>query len=84
MTNKKVNKSQAVEVINNTKGKFFTVTFTKKNGELRTINGNVKKPKTPNLLGYINIYSPSVKGYRKINAQTIKSVSFNRINYIVK
>lgn len=80
---KKVNKTQAVELIKSTKGRFFTVTFVKKNGEQRTINGNVKA-NAANTLGYINVYSPSIKGYRNINTQTIKAVSFNKVNYIVK
>ena len=81
--NKKISRTQAIEVIKNTNGKIFTVTFTKNNGTERTINGNVKGNSiTP--LGYINIYSMSDKGYRNVNSRTIKSVSFNKVNYIVK
>ena len=81
--NKKVNKTQAVELIQSTKGQFFTVTFVKANGNTRTINGNVKK-NAVSALGLITIYSPSDKGYRTVNSQTIKSVSFNKTTYTVK
>lgn len=82
--NKKTNKTTAVQLIQNSKGKFFTVTFVKKNGTTRTINGNYKQPKNPNPLGYLNVYSMSDKGYRNINPTTIKSVSINNTTYTVK
>jgi hypothetical protein len=83
MKNKKINRTELVELVKNTKGKFFTVTFTKLNGAERTINGNVKSNCLTNL-GHIRIYSMKDKGYRNVNSRTIKSVSFQSINYIVK
>lgn len=74
---KRTNKGKAVELIKNSKGKFMTVTFTKKNGDERTINGNYKRPKRDNPLGYITMYSMKDKGYRTVNPQTIKSVSLD-------
>lgn len=81
---KTTNKTTAVNLITNSKGKFFTVTFVKKNGTTRTINGNYKQPKKPNPLGYLNVYSMSDKGYRNINPTTIKAVSINNTTYTVK
>jgi hypothetical protein len=83
MKNNKLNKTEAVELITNTKGKFFTVTFTKKDGVERTINGNVKS-NSVSKLGYINIYSLKDKNYRNVNSQTISRLSINGVNYKVK
>lgn len=77
-------RTNAVTMITGTKGKFFTVTFKKANGEVRTINGNYKTPRRPNPLGYLNIYSMKDKGYRNVNPQTILSVSVNNTTYKVK
>ncbi len=82
MTKQRVSRQKAVEVINSTNGKFFTVTFITKSGTTRTINGNVRNK--PNRLGYINVYSVKDEGYRNVNSQTIKSLSFNKVNYIVR
>ena len=82
-TNKKVSKTQVVDIIKKTNGKFFTVTFVKANGNTRTINGNVKK-NAISTLGFINVYSMQDKGYRNVNSQTIKSVSFNNTTYKVQ
>lgn len=80
---KTISRSKAVEMIESSKGKFFTVTFIKKNGSSRTINGNFKKGNVTKL-GYLNIYSMPDKGYRNINPQTITGLSINNINYKVK
>jgi hypothetical protein len=81
---RKSSRMKIVDVITTkTKGRFFTVTFTKKNGEERTINCNCKK-NAQNNLGYITVYSPNEKGYKNINAQTIKSVVFQNTVYSVK
>lgn len=82
-TNTRVNRTQLVDLIKSTNGKFFTVTFTKANGTQRTINGNVKK-NSVSTLGFINVYSMKDKGYRNVNSQTIKSVSFNNTTYTVR
>lgn len=81
---KTTNRTNAVTMITETKGKFFTVTFKKANGQVRTINGNYKTPRRPNPLGYLNIYSMKDRGYRNVNPQTITEVRVNNIVYKVK
>ena len=79
----RISRTKAVELINNSKGKFFTVTFKKKNGDLRMINGNFKKGNfTP--LGYLSVYSAADKGYRQVNPKTITSLSVGGTEYKVK
>lgn len=78
----KISRTKAVKLINNTKGKFFTVTYRKNNGDLRMINGNFKKDNfTP--LGYMAIWSAKDKGYRKVNPKTITQLSINNLIYKV-
>lgn len=50
-----VSKTKLVELIKNSKGKFFTITFIKKDGEERTVNAHVKQSNLMNNLGYIQI-----------------------------
>ena len=63
--------------------KFFTVTFTKKNGELRTMNcrlGVTKhlkggtKSYDDSKYNYVTVYDLSKKAYRTVNLDAVKSV----------
>jgi hypothetical protein len=70
-----------IENILNSKGKIFTVTFTKKDGTTRVMNcrlGVTKHLKggesTLNANEYITVYDMQNKGYRAINRSTIIDV----------
>ena len=70
-----------IENILNSKGKIFTVTFTKKDGTTRVMNcrlGVTKHLKggesTLNPNEYITVYDMQNKGYRAINRNTIIDV----------
>lgn len=82
----RISRTKAVEMITKSKGKFFTVTFTKKkDNSTRTINGNFKiSNDNPSKLGYLTIYSPKDKGYRNINSQTLKSLNINGTTYSIR
>lgn len=81
--NNVISRSKAVKLIEGTKGKFFTVTFRKKNNDLRMINGNFKSGNvTP--LGYLRVYSAADKGYRQVNPKTITHLSVNGTEYKVR
>jgi hypothetical protein len=62
--------------------RFISITFVKKDGSTRTINGRfgvVKHLKggyntTEHLKHYVTIYSVADKGYRNINLNTIKRI----------
>ena len=79
---KTINKTKAVEIINSTKGQFFTVTFTTKDNRERSINCN-KKADSTTKLGYIRVYSTKDKGYRMVNPETISKLQYNNITYKV-
>ena len=72
------------ELILNSAGRFVTVQFYKKSGELRTLNGRmgvIKALRHPVGVGvkdaYITIWDMQKKGYRSIARDSIVSVSIN-------
>jgi hypothetical protein len=81
---KTISKTTAVELIKSTKGRFFTVTFTKSNGNKRMINGNYKNTPSNGNLGYLRVYSMKDKGYRNVNSQTITGLTYNGMTYRVR
>ena len=77
--------------IEKTKGKFFTVTFTKKDGTLRkmTCRIGVNKGVTgkglayePTEKGLKVVWATDAQGYRMINLATITSLKCNNIRII--
>lgn len=79
----KVSKTKMLEVIANTKGRFFSSTHTGKDGNPHTING-IRYKKQDNEFGYIKVYCAAVKEMRLINPQTLTDVSFGGIHYQAK
>lgn len=73
MTTQRISRTDVVKKIEEQKGRFFTVTFQKKDNSLRTINCNRKNNATTKL-GYLNVYSIQDKGYRNIDVRTISAV----------
>ena len=75
------------QFIEQTKGRFFTVTFIKKDGSERTLNGRVGV--TKHLKGgvsragdqYITVYDVQNGGYRSVNKDTIKQIKFGKEIY---
>ena len=70
-------------------GRFVTVTFTKKSGELRTLTGRMGVTKhlkggvsTLDSTKFITIFDMFNKGYRAINRETIKSVTLNHETHV--
>lgn len=76
------------EVLLNSNGLFVTVTFTKKDGSERVLNGRLGVKKhlrggvstlNPDL--YVTIYDVVNEGYRAVNRATIKTVKVGGITY---
>lgn len=78
--------TQAVrEVLEKNKGKFFSVTFTKKNGEPRTINGHIGRKEGhtgKNTVSHIDKYVTVVENlpegkyrFRNVNIETISRLA---------
>jgi len=82
----------AKKLIFDTKGKFFTVAFIKKDGTERTMNArlNVRKylkggelKYNPSEMGYVPVYDMAAKGYRMVNTNTIKSLKIGKKVYTI-
>ncbi len=82
------------ELILKSAGRFVTVTFTKKSGELRTLNGRLGVTKGLSLpvgegvnhldkAKFITIWDMQSKGYRAIYTETIMSVTFYHHHFLV-
>jgi hypothetical protein len=92
-TFKAISKVVAVELINKSRGRIFSVTFKKKDNSIRVMNCRLDVKK--HLKGGDLAYNPSLKGlksvfdmqsneYRMINLETIKRLSINGEHYIVE
>lgn len=75
----KIGKEKAVELINNSKGRFITVTFITKNNKTRTMNC-VKSKKTKDKLGYLTVKEVG-GGYKNVNSQTISELKLDKTSY---
>lgn len=79
----KVSRTKMIQIINDTRGRFFTSTHIDKENKPRTMNA-IKSNKSTTELGYITVYSMSDKGLRNINPQTITDLSFGGVHYVAK
>ena len=83
----------AIQIIKNSAGKIFGVSFIKRtNGELRHMSARrgVRKGVTGEGLKYdpeskqlLTVYDMNKKGHRMLNTETLKRLSFEKINYII-
>lgn len=79
----RITRTKAVEKIDNSKGRFFTPTFTTKAGNERTINCNFKKGSVTKL-GHLRVYSMQDKGYRSVDPRTISKLVIDKQVFKVK
>ena len=88
-----VSKNQAKELINSSKGKIFSVTFTKKNGETREMicRKGVKKHLKggelmfdPNEKGLAVVFDMKKNAYRMININTLEKIVVDKATYSVE
>ena len=88
----KASKVTAKGLIQNSKGRIFTVKFTKKDNSTRVMNCRigVKKGVTgegmkynPNDHNLIPVYDMQAKGYRMISVDTLQSLVMNKETYEV-
>lgn len=91
--NRTISKQEAAQIIKNTKGKYFTVSFTKKDGTNRVMNARLGVkvylkggilPYNPDEKGLIPVFDAKTKGYRMININTINKLVVDRVEYDVK
>ena len=89
---KVVARTKVEKLIEGTKGHFFGVTFTKKDGSKRVMNARLGvkrylKGGRNNVVrddnNYITVWDTHAKGYRTVNLATVKEVSLNGERYKV-
>jgi hypothetical protein len=80
---KKVPKTTLLDIMKSSKGKFFTVSWIKKDGSERTANGKVTQAKFQNQLGYI-VLKTKKDEYKLVDPRTLKSATLDGIHYVVK
>lgn len=88
-----ITKEQAKQLIKDTKGKFFTVTFIKKDGTTRVMNARLgvkvylkggELPYNPDEKGLIPVYDVKTGGYRMVNVNTITKLKIGNNEYNVQ
>lgn len=78
------------ELLEKSEGRMVTVTFTKKDGTERVLNGRLGVTKhlrggsrTTDPAQYVSIYDTVNKGYRSVNKDTIKTLKMDGITLSV-
>lgn len=88
-----ITKEQAKQMIKDTKGKFFTVTFIKKDGSTRVMNARLgvkaylkggELPYNPESKGLIPVYDVKTGDYRMVNVNTITKLKVGNNEYQVQ
>ena len=88
-----ISRETARQLIKDTKGKFFTVTFTKKDGSAREMNARLgvkaylkggELPYNPDEKGLIPVYDMKNGGYRMVNVSTISKLKIGNSDYTVQ
>jgi hypothetical protein len=80
LTTQRISRTKALDVIQNSNGKFFTVTFIKKDGSQRVMNGQHASDMGVSPLGYILV--KDMTAVRKKETSTVKSVNLQTIESI--
>ena len=76
--NKTMNQEQLKQEIESTKGRFFSITFDKKNGETRTINAKTMRSNGGEscsaAAGYVSVYNRNKKSWASVHPDRVKSL----------
>jgi hypothetical protein len=77
----RTSRTKMVQLINNSKGRFFTCSHVDKDGSLRTMNALKSNKSQQTELGYITVWSVRDKGYRNVNPQTLTDLSIGGLHH---
>ena len=92
--NKTIDKDKAKQLINQSNGRIFSASFTKKDFTRRImlarlgVKKHLKKdakqrPYEPSKHDLITVYDMHINKYRMINLKTLDSLNINKTNYVV-
>lgn len=79
-----ISRTNAIDKILNSKGRFFTVSWTKKNGEPRTLNCQKAAGADVTPFGYIRVNRTARKGQALVDTRTINQLSIGNNVYKVR
>jgi len=92
-----ISKAQARDIIKGSGGQFISVTFTKKNGEVRDLNGRMGVYKSkhapltgqglaynPNDYGLVGIFDVQKRAYRMVNINTLSQLKMGGKTYQIE
>jgi hypothetical protein len=80
----KLSRSKALELIQGTGGRFFGVTFTKKDGSVRKMRCKIDKDHLkPSTFGYLTVVDVAEGTPKSLNLQTLSEVRVNKTTYKV-
>ena len=93
----RISKARATDLVKGSEGKFFTVTFIKKDGTERVLNGRVGVYKSkhaplkgvglsynPEDYGLATVFDVAKKAYRTINLATVTAIKIDGEEYEVE
>lgn len=81
---KRIGRNKALDIIQNTNGKFFSVKFAKKNGDERLMGVQYVKGTKPDPLGYVRLKELKTQITKSVNLQTLSEIKTNNTLYKVK
>lgn len=81
---KRIGRNKALEIIQNTNGKFFSVKFAKKNGDERLMGVQYVKGTKADPLGYVRLKELKTQITKSVNLQTLSEIKTNNTLYKVK
>ena len=81
---KSISKKKAIEMILNSKGRYFSVEFIKKDLTARKLTGHVKKEKCMTSNGYIRLKTWLTEETRMVDTRTINNLTINSQKFKVK
>lgn len=81
---KKVSRTTVLSLMQKSGGRFFGVTFTKKDGTIRKMNVKLNTHHSkPTNLGYLLVFDSADKNYKSLNLQTLSEVRIDKQVYSV-
>ena len=83
-SSQRISRTKALELIQSSNGRFFGVTFTKKDGSVRKMKCKIDKNTEPSNLGYLTVNDVIDSSPKSLNLQTLSEVRMNKTFFHVK
>jgi len=86
---KSLNRTNAVQKLLNSGGRFVSVVWKTKTGKVRKLNGKMsavttKRKNQDKIHGYLTMFDSRKKGHRRVDTRTITEIAVQRQHYKVR